>query len=83
LISSPSWGSNTITQVSTGTYCISPGADAFWAIPGFTGGDPVVADNAGGSSGCPQDTVSTLFLYDTKTGALVNDSFTVFLAPGP
>lgn len=78
LFSSPSWSSNTITHLSTGVYCITPGAAAFWAIPQGTGADPIVADNAGGSC---QGSESTLFLFDTKTGAPTDDEFTVFLTP--
>jgi hypothetical protein len=77
LFSSPSWGSNTITHTGTGVYCITPGAAAFLAIPQISGSDPIVANNAGGSC---QGSESTLFLFDTKTGAAVDDEFTVFLA---
>jgi hypothetical protein len=78
LFSSPSWGSNTITHTSTGVYCITPGAAAFWATPQATGADPIVADNDGGSC---QGSTSTLFLFDSKTGSPTDDEFTVFLAP--
>jgi hypothetical protein len=78
LFSSPSWGSNTITHTSTGVYCITPGAQAFWATPQVTGADPIVADNDGGSC---EGSTSTLFLFDSKTGAPTDDEFTVFLAP--
>lgn len=78
LFSSPSWSPNTITHISTGVYCVTPGTAAFWAIPQGTGADPIVADNAGGSC---QGSESTVFLFDTKTGAPTDDEFTVFLAP--
>jgi hypothetical protein len=78
LFSSPSWGSNTITHSGTGVYCITPGTAAFWAIPQATGSDPIVANNDGGSC---EGSESTLFLFDSKTGAPTDDEFTVFLTP--
>lgn len=75
---SSSWGSNTVTHIGTGQYCITPGTGAFWVVPAIQGSDPFVADTAGGSC---NGSISTVFIYDTHTGALANDGFTVFLAP--
>jgi hypothetical protein len=75
--SSSSWGSNTVTHLGMGRYCVSQ--PAFWATPEYnTGGDPVVASSLGGSTACPS---GQLFLQDTKTGSLVDDTFLIFLAP--
>jgi hypothetical protein len=74
---STSWGSNTITHIGTGEYCITPGAGAFWVVPDNSTSGPILADVAGGSC---SGSLSTVFTY-TASGTHIDDGFIVFLAP--
>jgi hypothetical protein len=76
---SPSWGSNTISRLTTGVYCVKPGTAPLWISASYTGGDPVTAEAAGGSPGC-NGPYSHVYIYDTKSAAAVDDRFVIFLA---
>ena len=79
LSSSPTWGSNTVSRLATGVYCVKPGTAPFWITASYTGADPVAAEAAGGSVGC-NGPYSHVYIYDTKTGSAVDDGFVIFIA---
>jgi hypothetical protein len=80
LSSSPSWGTNTVSRLAPGVYCVEPGTAPFWITPSYTSGQPpVTAEAAGGSPGC-NGAYSHVYIYDTETGNAVDDSFVIFVA---
>ncbi|HEY2651573.1 MAG TPA: hypothetical protein VGI50_06615 [Solirubrobacteraceae bacterium] len=79
LSSSPSWGTNTVSRLAPGVYCLKPGTAPFWISPNYTGGHPVTAEASGGSPGC-NGPYSHVYIYDTETGTAVDDSFVIFIA---
>ena len=79
LSSSSSWGTNAVSRLAPGVYCIKPGTAPFWISPNYVSGYPVTAEAAGGSPGC-NGPYSHVYIYDTETGAAADDSFVIFIA---
>jgi hypothetical protein len=78
--SSPGWAGHSVTRLATGHYCVTPGTTPAWIVPNLNGSDGVVANITGGATGCNTG-FGNVWVIDTATKALVDDTLVIFVAP--